>query len=65
MAGTVVISINPLPNVYPMSPSAQYCVGTAGADVSLTISNSGISYQLYNGSGPIAGAVSLRYRRCA
>jgi len=55
MPGSATVTINPLPNVYSITPSApgNYCAGGTGVAVGLSGSGTGISYQLYNGSGPV------------
>ncbi len=59
MTGTATISINPAPTVYTVTGGGNYCAGSTGVDIILNGSNSGINYQLYNGSlavgGPVAG----------
>ncbi len=49
MSGSVVISINPLPNIYSVTGGGNYCAGGAGLPVNLSGSDAGINYQLYNG----------------
>ena len=48
MVGTPVISINPLPTVYNVSGGGTYCEGTGGINISLTASDTGVTYSLYN-----------------
>ena len=50
MAGSAVVVVNPLPNVYTVTGGGYYCVGGAGQPVGLNASDTGISYQLYVGS---------------
>jgi hypothetical protein len=57
MTGTVAISINPLPTVYSVSGGGGFCPGAAGVLVGISGSQSGISYQLYNGSTATGGAL--------
>ena len=57
MTGSVTVSINPLPTVYPISGGGGYCPGGAGVLVGLTGSNTGVNYQLYNGTSPVGAAV--------
>lgn len=55
MTGSTVISVNPLPFLYTVSGGGSYCAGGTGFHVGLLGSNTGISYQLYNGAA-VAGA---------
>ncbi len=51
MTGSVNVSINPLPVVHTVvSTSSSYCAGGSGVAVSIDGSDTGISYQLYNGT---------------
>jgi uncharacterized protein YjdB len=43
------VIVNPLPNAYIVLGGGAFCAGGAGADVSLSGSDIGINYQLYNG----------------
>ncbi len=61
MLGSATITIDPLPNsTYTILPagSAAYCTGGSGVIDSLSYSNTGISYQLYNGGFPSGSPVS-------
>ncbi len=60
MTGSAVITVNPLPNVYPISSAlnASYCAGGTGVPVILFNSDNGISYQLYNGITPVPPAIT-------
>ncbi len=58
MAGSVTISINPLPTVYNMTGGGNFCVGGTGVTVGLSASSTGISYQLYR-NGDSTGLPSL------
>jgi GEVED domain-containing protein/type IX secretion system substrate protein len=49
MTGSVTITMNPLPTPYNVSSGAGYCAGTTGVDVTLSSSDVGTNYQLYNG----------------
>lgn len=53
MAGTVTVNANALPTAYSMLGGGSYCAGGSGVNVSLGSSNSGVTYQLYNGSSPV------------
>jgi len=63
MFGSAVIFINALPTAYNMSASGNYCAGGSGYTVSISNSDLGINYQLYNGGvavgGPVAGTGTL------
>ncbi len=59
MTGSVTINVNPLPTAYTVSGSgSSYCAGGAGIDVTLSGSDIGTNYQLYNGASPVGGAVA-------
>ncbi len=62
MAAAAVVNINPLPSVFTLTGGGSYCAGGAGVDVALSGSNTGISYQLFNGSAtgsPTSGTGSV------
>ncbi len=48
MAGTATVVVNALPVVYNMTGGGSYCAGSGGVNVTLSGSNIGINYQLYN-----------------
>ena len=50
MTGGAVVVVNPLPVVYPVEGGGSYCAGGAGVHVGMSSSQTGVSYQLYNGS---------------
>ena len=62
MAGTVIVTTNPLPTAFTITGGGGYCTGTTtGVHVTLSGSNTGINYQLYNsgtGAGTYAGSGS-------
>jgi hypothetical protein len=61
MYGNAVVNIDPLPNnVYTISAanSGSYCPGSTGSDITLSLSDYGIDYQLYNGTTAIGSAIS-------
>ena len=47
---TKVVTIDPLPSLFTVTGGGNYCAGGTGLHVALSGSQSGISYQLYNGS---------------
>jgi hypothetical protein len=54
MTSTVNVGINPLPLIHTVvSTSSSYCAGGLGVRVYLDSSNTGINYQLFNGSGAV------------
>jgi subtilisin-like proprotein convertase family protein len=57
MIGSVTVNTTPLPTVYTVTGGGGYCPGDAGVGVGLSGSNTGIDYQLYNGSTVVGGAV--------
>lgn len=58
MTGSATIIINPLPTAYTVSTGGNFCSGGVGIDVTLSGSDAGIGYQLYNGSTPVGGLLS-------
>ena len=60
---TVMVTINSLPSVYTMTGGGDYCSGDTGVQIGLAGSNTGISYQLYDGATtvgtPMAGLGSV------
>ncbi len=55
MSGSVTVNIKPLPNVYTVGGTGNYCAGGTGLGITLNGSDVGMTYQLYNGgslSGP-------------
>ena len=49
----VTVTVNDLPAAYPVTGGGNYCAGSAGADVSISGSESGVQYQLYNGTSTV------------
>ena len=58
MSGTITIGVNSLPTPYTVSGGGSYCAGGTGSDISLTSSNTGINYQLFNGVTPVGSMIS-------
>ena len=57
-SSTEVVTVNALPIHYTISGGGSYCAGSAGFDLMLSGSETGVSYQLYDGAAvgsPIAG----------
>ena len=57
MTGSVNVSTTNLPFAYNTTGGGNYCSGTPGVHVYLSASNSGIDYQLYNGTVPMGGTI--------
>lgn len=57
MFGKAVVVINSLPAVYAVGGGGNYCAGDAGLHVTLSKSQLGINYQLYNMSLPVGAPV--------
>ena len=59
MAGSVSVSINPLPVASAIAPTTgSYCAGSTGVTVTLGGSAVGVNYQLYNGSAAVGAALA-------
>ncbi len=57
MIGTTTIAINPLPSIHTITGGGNYCLGSTGTGIGLSGSNTGVSYQLYNGTVAAGPAV--------
>ena len=68
MAGAVSITVNPLPAYYTVTGGGTFCSGGIGVDISLSGSQSGVTYQLFNGSTALdtlpgtGGAIDFGFR---
>ena len=58
MAGSVTISIDPLPAIDTVTGGGNYCAAGTGVHVGLNNSDAGISYQLYNGASLSGSAMA-------
>ena len=58
MTGSATVGVNPLPVVYNVTGGGNYCTGGVGVHIGLSGSNSGITYQLWNGSTAVGGPVT-------
>ena len=58
MSSTVTIGLNNLPTPYNVTGGGNYCAGGTGVAVGLSSSNSGINYQLFNGTTPVGAAIA-------
>ncbi len=57
-AGNATVTINSLPTAYTLTGGGSYCATGAGVDVALSGSQTGVSYQLYNGVLPVSTPLS-------
>ena len=57
MTGTVAVSINPLPTVFSVTGGGGFCPGAAGVHVGISGSETGISYQPYDGTTATLGSL--------
>ena len=55
MSGSVAVVVNPLPSVYLTTGGGSYCAGGSGFAVTLSGSQTGVNYQLFNGAVPVTG----------
>ena len=46
----ITITVNPTPTIFTVSGGGAYCSGGLGVDIILSGSETGVNYQLYNGS---------------
>ncbi len=57
MSATAVVAINALPTLHTIAGGGIICEGSTGALVTLNNSNTGVAYQLYNGSTTVGAPV--------
>jgi len=55
MTGSALVTVSPLPSVYTVMGGGSYCASTPGVNVSLSTSDVGVDYQLYNGASTVGG----------
>ena len=58
MSGSASIIINAPPAPFTVSGGGSYCSGGSGVDVFITNSNTGVSYQLYNGTSHVGPSLA-------
>ncbi len=58
MSGSAMVVINALPIAYNVTGGGAYCAGSGGVHIGVNGSQSGVSYQLLNGSTPVGTAVA-------
>jgi hypothetical protein len=57
MTGSIPVIANPAPNAFDVTGGGTYCVGASGMPVYLSFSNTGINYQLMNGSTSVGAPI--------
>ncbi len=55
---TTTITVDPAPTAYTVTGGGNYCSGGIGEDIGLANSQTGISYQLYDGSSVVGAAIA-------
>jgi hypothetical protein len=58
MAGNATVSVNTLPNAYTVTGGGTYCAGGTGFNIGTSGSQSGVNYQLYNGTSTVGGQIA-------
>ena len=58
MSGTANVFVHPLPVAYTVTGGGNYCSGGTGSIVGLSNSQSGVAYQLYQGSSAVGTVVN-------
>lgn len=58
MTGSATVNVNAAPTAFTVTGGGAYCAGSTGANISLTGSSTGVTYQLYVGTTPVGGPVS-------
>ena len=58
VSSPVVVTVNPLPQVYDVTGGGAYCRGTSGVSVNLDKSQTGVYYQLYLGINAVGSGVT-------
>lgn len=56
--GSAAVTVNPLPAVHNVTGTGHYCSGATGINIGLDGSETGILYQLYDGSSATGGLVN-------
>ncbi len=57
MTGTATVVVNSLPVLHTVTGGGNYCIGGTGVNIGLDGSNTGTTYQLYNGAVAVGAAV--------
>jgi hypothetical protein len=58
MAGSATITVNPLPAVFDVTGGGSFCDGSAGANIGLSNSETGVNYQLMSGTANVGSVVA-------
>ncbi len=57
MTGSVTVVINPLPTVFTVTGGGNYCSGGTGVHIYLSLTETGVNYQLYRGIAAIGSLI--------
>ncbi len=55
-SNTITVTVTPLPAVQTITGGGAYCAGGTGADIGLSGSESGVTYELFRGPTPVGSA---------
>lgn len=58
MTGNATVTVDPLPTVFNVSGGGSYCNGGTGVAINLSSSQTGVTYQLYNGINAVGSSVA-------
>jgi hypothetical protein len=58
MTGSATVSISPAPTAYTVMGGGSYCAGGSGVSITLSNSDAGASYQLFNGAAAVGSPIT-------
>ncbi len=58
MTGSAIVTVNPLPAIESVSGGGSFCASGTGVTVNLSATQTGVNYQLYNGSTPVGSVLT-------
>ncbi len=56
-AATATFTVNPLPTIHTFTGGGGYCIGGTGVSIGLTLSTTGVNYQLFQGVTPMSAII--------